>query len=163
MNKSIAWTNIWHRILNTLLCKQRIWKWGMIRRKGKNILANSAPPPTNIRKRGRNKRFLLFSTKKRGRNNEKKGEEIRYFGQNIYPRIVCLETNQAIYTFRKNRPPNGSLCLILPIPTGYLRNLKILHQIFLPVHEWNASLLHSSKLKVNVLNLIKISGIIEDA
>ena len=30
--------------------------------------------------------FLLFSTKKRARNKEKEGEEIRNFGQNIYPR-----------------------------------------------------------------------------
>ena len=32
--------------------------------------------------------FLLFGTKKRGRNKEKEGEEIRNFGQNIYPRIM---------------------------------------------------------------------------
>ena len=35
----------------------------------------------NIRKRGRNK-----GTKKSGRNKENEGEEIRNFGQNIYPR-----------------------------------------------------------------------------
>ena len=29
----------------------------------------------------------MFCTKKRGRNKEKEGEEIRNFGQNIYPRI----------------------------------------------------------------------------
>ena len=28
----------------------------------------------------------MFSTKKRGRNKERVGEEIRNFGQNIYPR-----------------------------------------------------------------------------
>ena len=30
--------------------------------------------------------FYCFSTKKRGRNKEKVGKEIRNFGQNIYPR-----------------------------------------------------------------------------
>ena len=37
-------------------------------------------------KRGRKRSFLLFSTKKRGRNKEKVREEIWNFGQNIYPR-----------------------------------------------------------------------------
>ena len=36
--------------------------------------------------------FLLFSTKKRGRNKEKDGEEIRNFGQIIYRRDEVMGT-----------------------------------------------------------------------
>ena len=52
-----------------------------------NILANS------VGGGGRNKGFLLFSTKKRGKNKEKVGEEIWNFGQNIYPCSVCVNEN----------------------------------------------------------------------
>ena len=37
---------------------------------------------------GRNEGFLLFSTKKRGMNKEKVGEEIRNFDQNIDPDVI---------------------------------------------------------------------------
>ena len=56
-----------HARVNMLIATPRGWK------------------KANIRKRRRNNDFLLFSTKKRGRNTEKEGEEIKKSGQNIYP------------------------------------------------------------------------------
>ena len=35
----------------------------------------------------------MFNTKKRGRNKEKVGEEIKNFGRNIYPRVVMIFEN----------------------------------------------------------------------
>ena len=44
----------------------------------------------NIRKRGRNKCFRLFSTKKGERNKEKVGEEVKNYGENIYPHLTSI-------------------------------------------------------------------------
>ena len=50
---------------------------------------------------GRNKGFLLFSTKKRGRKKEKVGEEIRNFGQNIYPRVSSMSLKGSVIFFAR--------------------------------------------------------------
>ena len=58
-----------------------------------NILANSDPRGveeiSNIQKRGRNKGFLLFSTKKQWRNKEKEGEKLEFLAKIFTPASIA--------------------------------------------------------------------------